>query len=258
MVAPYIRVLKGRNTAFWIEKFLDIGVEVGVDMVHDCSWFKKELDNEENAFIFEKGCFYNVHEKDWEHDDVGFLMICQKDDLLWLMENFVIPDVCECREQMREYFMKGFVTERLVHDVEPVISMAPEKMNVDQPYRFRCHYYEGYDVKLFEVVRPGTEKPFTVLVDCFSKRSDEYFFTDIYGSSSWDCNRLECRYDFLFLQNLWNHLGLEGSFTMDVLKKRVDRCYPGEGRIAESEPIVYRVCLEDVEKLMNERRIYKE
>jgi len=92
-------------------------------------------------------------------------------------------------------------------------------------------------------------------VDCFSSRGDEYFFSDVYGSKAWDSNRMECRYDFLFLQNLWSHLGLDGEFTMDVLKKRVDRCYPGEGRVAESEPIVYRSHLEDVEKLLEMRRI---
>jgi len=110
-------------------------------------------------------------------------------------------------------------------------------------------------VKLFEVKRPRTEKPFTVLVDCFSQRGDEYFFSDVYGSKAWDSNRMECRFDFLFLQNLWTHMGLDGEFTMDVLKKRVDRCYPGEGRVAESEPIVYRSPLESVEKLLEMRRI---
>lgn len=247
---PYVRVLDTEEKVFWIGVFESFGVEVAVDMIHDVEWFKNDLRDEVNAFVFNTGGMCLL--RDVESIVPAMVVICEAADAGWLWEKLVGKD----RSCLKDYFLKGFVTERLVHDVEPVISMAPEELpSVDEPYSFRCKLYEEYDVKLFEVKRPRTEKPFTVLVDCFSSRGDEYFFSDIYGSKAWDSNRMECRYDFLFLQNLWGHLGLDGEFTMDVLKKRVDRCYPGEGRVAESEPIVYRSPLESVEKLLEMRRI---
>jgi len=248
---PYVRVLDSEEKVFWIGVFESFGVEVAVDMVHGVDWFKNDLRDEPNAFVFCTGGWCRLNE-DLDGVECAMVVICDADDVGWLWGKLVGKD----RSGLNDYFLKGFVTERLVHDVEPVISMAPEALpSVDEPYSFRCKLFEEYDVKLFEVKRPRTEKPFTVLVDCFSSRGDEYFFSDVYGSKAWDSNRMECRYDFLFLQNLWSHLGLDGEFTMDVLKKRVDRCYPGEGRVAESEPIVYRSHLEDVEKLLEMRRI---
>jgi len=248
---PYVRVLDTEEKVFWIGVFESFGVQVAVDVVHSVDWFKNDLRDEVNAFVFSTAGWCRLSD-DLDGVVAAMIVICDADDVGWLWGKLVGKD----RSGMNDYFLKGFITERLVHDVEPVISMAPEELaSVDEPYSFRCKLYEEYDVKLFEVKRPRTEKPFTVLVDCFASRGDEYFFSDIYGSKAWDSNRMECRYDFLFLQNLWGHLGLDGEFTMDVLKKRVDRCYPGEGRIAESEPIVYRSPLESVEKLLEMRRI---
>ena len=69
-------------------------------------------------------------------------------------------------------------------------------------------------------------------------------------------NRRECRFDYLFLTNLWVHLKMPGEFTMNYLKERTERCYPGklaEGKAPEAEPIVYRKSLEDVKQVLKRR-----
>lgn len=136
------------------------------------------------------------------------------------------------------YGLKGVLTQ-----------ISPEYPKLDGHYNFRQHFIEERDTMIYEVIRPNTLLPFTVLVERFSTVGKKRLFSDIYGSNEWDMNRRECRYDYLFLQNLWKWMELEGEFTMNVVKERVDGCYPGrlsEGVFPEPEPIVYRRSIEYV------------
>lgn len=136
------------------------------------------------------------------------------------------------------YGLKGVLTQ-----------LSPEYPKIDGHYNFRQHFIEDRDTMLYEVTRPNTLLPFTVLVEHFSVNGKKRLFSDIYGSNEWDMNRRECRYDYLFLQNLWKWMDLDGEFTMNVVKERVDGCYPGrltEGVCPEPEPIVYRRGIEFV------------
>ena len=130
------------------------------------------------------------------------------------------------------------------------LTSKPEKF--DQPeYSWRCRYVSSCDKKYYEVVRSNTKLPFTVVVSnyVFSKKDDTLFFTDIYGSNDWDYNRIDCKYDYLFLCRLWKNLGLPGAFSVDIVKKRVDSCYIERIPVGETpspEPVVYRRSMEDV------------
>ena len=67
---------------------------------------------------------------------------------------------------------------------------------------------------------------------------------------------MECRYDFHFLTVLWNHLNLPGEFTMDIVKRRVDACYPDRVKDInelEAEPSVYRRPMLDVIAMKRKR-----
>ena len=130
-----------------------------------------------------------------------------------------------------------------------ITRLSPEYPKIDGHYNFRQHFLEERDTMLYEITRPNTLLPFTVLVEKFSVFGKRRLFSDIYGSSEWDMNRRECRYDYLFLQNLWKWMDLEGEFTMNVVKDRVEGCYPGklnEGICPDPEPIVYRRSIEFV------------
>lgn len=154
-----------------------------------------------------------------------------------------------------ELLKSAIHVEKLAINIESK-NIAPEQPPIDGEYRYRTFHAEKLDIKLYEVTRPGTEKPFTVVVNDVSTKGDLYFFTDIYGSKEWDMNRRECRFDYLFLTNLWEHLKMPGEFTMNFLKERTERCYPGklaEGQIPEAEPIVYRKSIEDVKQVLKRR-----
>lgn len=247
-ILPLVRIFNDEYTPDWIRRFDHLGVFAPVDSVHDLEWLKKEV-NHEYAFGVTKEMEIVAVKELKELPSILFITM-PHDNVKELVMKIVSGDL-----QMTEYFLKGFITEKKENHVEPIISMAPEVPDIETPYCFTSRYLDSYDVKLYEVIRPGTETPFVVLVENFSQKSDIYFFTDIYGSNAWDCNRRECRFDFLFLQSLWHHMKFDGDFTMDVLKKRVDSCYPGIGIVAESEPIVYRNTIDAVEKIIKQRRV---
>ncbi len=128
----------------------------------------------------------------------------------------------------------------------PQKSIQPEI--VKRPgHSFRWELLEERDTCVYEVVRDGY-KPFTVVIFPFSSKGHLYFFTDIYGSKEWDFNRIECAGDYLFLQQVWKDIGLDGDFTMERVKKRIDMCYPCEANqyMPYPEPIIYRTSLEEV------------
>lgn len=142
----------------------------------------------------------------------------------------------------------GIAVQKLDIEVE-CKSIPPSNPAIVGEYGYKALYLEELNIKLHEVTRPGTAKPFTVVVHNATEKGDLYLFTDIYGSREWDMNRLECRFDYLFLQNLWHHLKLPGEWSMNLLKERTERCYPGklaEGIVPEAEPIVYRKPIEAV------------
>lgn len=146
------------------------------------------------------------------------------------------------------------IGEETVIDGEKVfvLSTPPSDIDLKNGYKFQCHHDEMLDTKYYEVIAPSSETPFTVVVYNFSKKDDSYFFSDIWASNAWGRNRMESRYDYDFLVALWKHLKMPGEFTMDVVKRRVDACYPDRVKDInelESEPTVYRRAMSQVTEM---------
>lgn len=138
-----------------------------------------------------------------------------------------------------------------------VLSIPPDDVDLKNGYSFNSFYDSVFDVKYYEVIAPSSETPFTVVVYNFSKRDDSWFFTDIFASSAWACNQQNCRYDIQFLCALWKHLGLVGEFNFELLKRRVDSCYPDRVKNLDElnpEPSVYRRPMADVIEMKRKRR----
>jgi hypothetical protein len=191
------------------------------------------------------------------HSEVSDFVIVASEDMKvnWELIDIELEHISMCRYEKVKLLKSDIHVEKMDIAVESK-NIPPELPAIDGEYRFRTFHAEKLDIKLYEVTRPGTEKPFTVVVNDVSAKGDLYFFTDIYGSKEWDMNRRECRFDYLFLTNLWEHLKMPGEFSMNYLKERTDRCYPGklaEGQMPEAEPIVYRKSLEDVKQVLKRR-----
>lgn len=166
------------------------------------------------------------------------------------MLNFQLPST-----QRREYNPPG---EEVIIDglKSHVLSTPPDEIDLKKGYSFNSFYDELYDVKYFEVYSPSSPTPFTVVVYAYSRKDDSWLFSDIYASNAWGRNRMESRYDYDFLRVLWKHLCLPGEFTMDVVKRRVDACYPDRVKnldSLETEPSVYRRPMAEVMNMKRKR-----
>lgn len=144
----------------------------------------------------------------------------------------------------------GYVT----HHEPKFKTVAPGKSS----HEFNKVYLEERDTMLYQVDRTGTRLPFTVVVEHFRKRGLDHsrFFTDIYGSGDWGRSRYEHPYDYGFLLWLWKSLGLDGEFSMELVKERARRCYPErllDGETMDNEPIVYRASIGNVIRSLEDK-----
>ena len=139
------------------------------------------------------------------------------------------------------------------------------KPDDDRPeYQYRCRYIASIDTKVYEVTRSNSKLPFVVVIKNFvsgeklgRKYNDELFFADIYASNDWDSNRVDCKYDFTFLKNLWKKMNLPGEFTMKFVQDRIDECYIDripKGEAPRVEPTVYRRDMDMVISSLIKRR----
>jgi hypothetical protein len=104
-------------------------------------------------------------------------------------------------------------------------------------YQFYSHICKERNVGFFEIIKPFTDLPYTVVVRNYSERGYLPLFTDLFICQSWGV----CGNDILFLGNLWKYLKMDGVFDMDLLlKNAVEKCFPREGFCPEPEPVVYR------------------
>lgn len=174
---------------------------------------------------------------------------------LWKDEDGTQLDFDKPEIKKRVYNPPG--EEVLIDNIKShVLTIKPDDIDLKEGYNYQAEYDEVNDIKYYEITAPSSPIPFTVVVSNFSKKDDRYLFTDIFASSAWAANRMECRYDFHFLTVLWKHLGLPGEFTSEILKQRVDSCYPDRVKdINElsAEPSVYRRGIKDVMKMKRKR-----
>jgi len=277
MFIPIIFVFENNNAAEYIKRFEANGYKPFYNSKNakDYQWFKNNVKTEHRLYVTGN----NRYLYDFKIDDMNeemnfspdFMIAFQENvemndldwDAIYLYIRFIIYDASGDQLLFRraKELLPVPVSEKIVaeeFDGEQVCvygmsgvmkSLKPEYPAVDGHYHFRTHHIEERDTMLYEITRPGTILPFTVVIEKYSVHGNTRLFSDIYGSDDWDMNRRECRFDYLFLQNLWKWMQLSGEFTMNVVKERVDSCYPDrlkEGVVPESEPIVYRRSIENV------------
>jgi len=132
--------------------------------------------------------------------------------------------------------------------------IEPKTEDVTPEYRFKYVIDEEIDRALFQVDKPYTDRPYTAVIRNFSKRGFLPFFTALYVCTSWGV----CSNDHLFLQRLWTHLNMEGEHgplnLEQRLKEDIEKCLPGEGKVPEAEPEVYRVDIMGVREIWSNKQ----
>lgn len=124
--------------------------------------------------------------------------------------------------------------------------------DINKEYQFYSHMCKERDVGLYEIIKPYTDLPYTVVIRNFSQRGYLPLFSSLFICQSWGV----CNDDIGFLKNLWDHLNMNGVFDMDLLlKEAVDKCVPREGFCPEPEPEVYRRYIYQVLEKFQENEI---
>jgi len=261
---PYIRVFESERSAEIIKAFETIGFAPHYDAYHlnDKNWFREQLKCPHRLFSYD----YDLHHytvKDIENNTPLFFIAF--DDTMLVNDTDWYAIYQWCKKHIFDATVDLMYLDRVETLIErpdklyanighkiPEKVIVPTYAQIKEPFKFRFQYLESRDTMVYELVRPSYEdkvfKPFTVVVFPYSSKGHKYFFSDIYGSKEWDFNRIECRFDYSVLQEIWKDLGLDGSFTMQVVKDRIDLCYPCEANnfMPFPEPIIYRKDLESV------------
>lgn len=132
--------------------------------------------------------------------------------------------------------------------------IEPKTEELQKDYRFKYVIDTEIDRALFQVDKPYTDRPYTAVVRSFSKRGFLPFFTALYVSKTWGVSS----HDHLFLQRVWTHLNMEtehGALDLEKrLKEDIEKCLPGEGRVPEAEPEVYRTDIMGVREIWSNKQ----
>ncbi len=152
--------------------------------------------------------------------------------------------------------------KREVLELLPKFPVLPEKVTVTKQIENIHEHVKNYEFKyevdgdlaFFQVFKPYTDRPYTAVIRNYSRRGMLPFFTALYVSTSWGV----CSNDHAFLQKLWTHLKMDqayGPLNLEQrLKEDIEKCTPGEGRVPEAEPEVYRLSIMDIKELWSNKQ----
>lgn len=148
---------------------------------------------------------------------------------------------------IRKNLMEIEIFEHPIHQTakEEEALLKTEKAEEDfvkENYEFRFEVVG--DTIFYEVWKPNTDRPYTSVVEDFSKVGHEQFFSSLFVCDSWGVGKD----DYTFLKVLWDHLKMSGVYDLErMVSDHVEECKNGK-----PEPRVYRKSLSEVVKMFTE------
>lgn len=141
-------------------------------------------------------------------------------------------------DQMYALVPAALIAEKLT--VAPIKDVVKE----NNEYMFSHWISTERDICICQIDKPFTDKPYTCVIEDFSKNDFEPLFTAFYICPSWGV----AAKDSIFLVHLWNHLDMKAKFgKIDLeqrLRKNIAECEAGR-----PEPRVYRENIDYVKDL---------
>lgn len=240
-----------------VKTFTDLGYATFVDGIHknDYEWYQQNVkvgrlfiyDGDE-VYMFEKEKL-NV-EMDFTPD---FVVLFNDDNEIteeqWMaihqyIQQHLTDEMIDMTNTMKVHELLGKPT------FEKAELPSIDMVEPDKYYKFRYQPLEN-DIMLYEVVKPFTDLPYTSVTRNYSKKGHIPFFTDLFICQSWGV----ARNDISFLKEMWSYLKMDGVFNLEELMKvATEKCYPSDDNIPEPEPEVYRRSIEDVIKILEEKK----
>ena len=134
------------------------------------------------------------------------------------------------------------------------LTVAPLKDVVKQnnEYMFEHYIDKEKDICYCQIEKPFTDKPYTCLIEEYSKNDFLPMFTAFYICQSWGVSPK----DHVFLAHLWKHMDMQkthGDFDLEKrLRQNIQECQDGK-----PEPRVYRDSIQDVIELFKIKNVVK-
>ncbi len=134
------------------------------------------------------------------------------------------------------------------------ISIQPKKDAVKQNNEYMFEYFvdKEKDWCFCQIEKPFTDRPYTCVIENFTKEGFLPMFTAYYICTSWGVNPQ----DHIFLAHLWKYLDMgktHGDLDLEKrLRQNIEECQNGK-----PEPRVYRDYIKNVIELFNEKNIVK-
>jgi hypothetical protein len=136
------------------------------------------------------------------------------------------------------------IVEKLT--VAPAIDVVKQ----NNEYMFHHKIDAEKDFCYCQIDKPFTDKPYTCVIEDYSKEGFLPMFTAYYICTSWGV----CSKDHIFLAHLWKHLDMavmHGAFDLEQrLRKNIDDCKNGK-----PEPRVYRLPINEVEDVFKQKEM---
>jgi hypothetical protein len=172
-------------------------------------------------------------------DDWQFL----KDYFLKLFSYGELPFV----DKRGDYLLSTAIAPEEVNwsemNVDYARSDVTEDGDADDYYDFKSFIVPDRDVGIFEITKPFTNLPYTMVIRNFSKVGYLPLFSGFYIEMSWGVSTK----DDAYLRFLWEKLEMEGECDLEKLQRdRALKCYPAQGHVPEPQPEVYRKTIDQV------------
>lgn len=135
------------------------------------------------------------------------------------------------------------------------VSVQPKKDAVKQnnEYMFEHYIDKEKDLCFCQIEKPFTDRPYTCVIENFSKEDFLPMFTAYYICSSWGV----APQDHVFLAHLWKYLDMgkkHGDLDLEKrLRQNIEECSKGK-----PEPRVYRDYIKEVRELFEQKAVAKE
>lgn len=231
-----------------------------VDSVHNTESEIKRIYNKSNAIFFRNG--KKISLQDVNEFNIPELVLTREEPFTLeeedLIHQWLMAVIDEYLDEDLDLKMKSLIPQpenlKLVTPIYKKLMDVPKGDPTE--YGFRFALQERMDFGVCEIIKPFTDKPYTVVLRKFKEKGFERLFTSLYICSSWGV----CSHDHAFLHHLWKHLEMDKTFGVldlqDRLRKDIQSCYPKEGEIPNIEPEVYRLTLEDTIGVILAKRKY--
>lgn len=200
--------------------------------------------------------FFGKDEGEWTHIDLDLIDIIPPSWVITFDLDFeVTREQYQLCRDFRDTIFSDTPNQEIIdrmYELVPAaliaekLTVAPLKDVVKQnnEYMFSHWISTEKDICICQVDKPFTDKPFTCVIEEFSKNDFLPLFTAYYICSSWGV----APKDSIFLVHLWNHLDMRAKYgQIDLeqrLKKNIEDCQAGK-----PEPRVYRENIEHVKAL---------